>query len=76
MIAGGAGGRQGLGVSVSDAFSAPTLVTDKGWQADTCLNWLSALLPLHNGKKWHGINTGPDISFPVWHHILLLSYFH
>ena len=34
VIAGGAGGRQGLGVSVSDAVTAATLVADEACEAD------------------------------------------
>lgn len=43
MIVGGAGGRQGLGVSVSDAVTAPTLVADEACEADMFLERLSAL---------------------------------
>lgn len=65
MIAGGAGGRQGLGVPVSNTVTVPTWVTDEACEADTWLERLSALSPLHNRKKWHGIKTGPDGSFSV-----------
>jgi len=75
VVGGGAAGRQGLGVSVSDAVTAPALAVDEACEADM---WQEQLSDLSHGFTMERNGVGPEQTLMslCWHCVLLLYYIH